>query len=58
MDYIGETKPRLTEKEKQFFESTGFSASGKKKWRCPECGRIRVGNNNSGADMLEKRNRK
>ena len=52
MIYIGETKPRLTEEEKYYFEATGVPILGKKKWKCPDCGHIRVGDWESGIDMM------
>ena len=55
MTCIGETKPQTTKEEQQIIHNLpGAKILGKKKWKCPECGYARTGNEKSMADMLEE----
>jgi len=55
MTCIGETKPHLTEEKQQIIKNMPFAKPlGKKKWKCPECGYKRTGDESSMADLKEE----
>ncbi|VVB90568.1 Uncharacterised protein [uncultured archaeon] len=54
MIFIGNVKPRSPSSKGAFVQLLAGEIIGKPKWKCPECGNIRVGRGDSWADMEEK----
>lgn len=54
MVYIGNVKPRTPLSKGALLQPLTREIIGKPKWKCPECGYIRVGRGNSWATMKEK----